>query len=175
MLLALARVALDHLNAFHDYALFGAQDLYDLAAFTLLSAGNNDDLVALLHVKFLHNSDDLRRQGNDLHELLFAQLASHWTKNARAARIVFGVDDHDGVGIEPQIRAIAAADRLPGADHDRVNHLALFYRSVGRCFLDMRFDNIADAGIALVAPKHADGREAFGSGVVGYLKNGANL
>src|SRR5688572_27486919 len=54
MLLALARVALDHFGAFNDNALLVAQDFKHAAALAALCAGNDHDLVALFHMKLLH-------------------------------------------------------------------------------------------------------------------------
>src|SRR5690349_1944109 len=54
VLLVLAGVALDHLDAFDDGPLFGAQHFNDLAALALLDAGDDHHFVALFHMTFLH-------------------------------------------------------------------------------------------------------------------------
>src|SRR5437016_1200043 len=46
-------------------------------------------------------SQDLRRERDDLHEVPFAQLARDGAEDARPARVVLGVDQHDGVLVEP--------------------------------------------------------------------------
>ena len=87
-----------NIDALDDDAIAVAQDLEDLAALALLGAGKDDDLVVLLDVELGlrmarlvdteegHGLDDLRREGNDLHEVLFAQLAGDRPEDAGAAR-----------------------------------------------------------------------------------------
>src|SRR5205814_617534 len=55
---------------------------------------------------------DLRSQRDDLHEVAVAQLARHRPEDARAARVVGGVDDHRGVLVEGDVGAVLAAELL---------------------------------------------------------------
>src|SRR5579859_515590 len=120
-------------------------------------------------------SNHLRRERDNFHEFLLAQFAGDRAENTRAARVVFLVNDDNGVAVEPQIRAIVAPDGLAGADDDRVHHVALFHRAVRRGFLDVRLDHVADDRIALVAADDPDRRRAFRAAVVGHIQNGTYL
>src|SRR3972149_6751036 len=51
--------------------------------------------------------DHLRRQGDDLHELALAQLAGHGPKDAGAAGVLLVGEEHRGVLVEADVRAIA--------------------------------------------------------------------
>src|SRR5882762_9940548 len=55
MLVALALVLLDHLDAFHNHPLFVGQNRDDLAALAALGPGQDHDFVAFFHVKPSHN------------------------------------------------------------------------------------------------------------------------
>ena len=50
MLLILAGMAFDHLDSLHNGPLFAAQHLDDAPAFAFFGAGDDHDLVALLHM-----------------------------------------------------------------------------------------------------------------------------
>ena len=52
VLLGLLEVLLDHRDAFNAGALLGGEDLEDLAGFTLMGTGNDNDLIVALDVKF---------------------------------------------------------------------------------------------------------------------------
>src|SRR5881394_1252906 len=120
-------------------------------------------------------SNHFRRERDDLHELLVPQLARHGTEDPRATRILFLVDDDNGVRVEAQIRAVAASDRLAGANHHRIHDVAFFHRAVRRRFFDVGLDDVAHLRVALVASKDADGRRAFGAAVIRHVQNGTNL
>src|SRR6202165_4850830 len=70
-------------------------------------------------------SQHLRRERDDLHELRRAQLARHWSENARADRLEFVGQEHRGVAVEADQRAVRPAHALAGAHHDGVVDLAL--------------------------------------------------
>ena len=114
-------------------------------------------------------------QRHNFHELLVTQLARHRSENPRAPRVQFFVDYHNRIAVKAQIGAVVAPDGLARAHHHRVNHFALFDRSIGRGFLDVRLNDIPDMRVTLVAAQHADGRGAVGAGVVGHIQNGTNL
>src|SRR5919108_1033578 len=57
-------------------------------------------------------SKDLRSERDDLHEVLFAELARDRPEDARPARVVLRVDDHGGVLVGGDARAVIAAERL---------------------------------------------------------------
>src|SRR6185295_6162750 len=57
-------------------------------------------------------SQHFRRERNDLHEFLGAQLPRDRTENARAYRLELGREEHGGVRIELHQRSVAAAHAL---------------------------------------------------------------
>src|SRR5688572_31303781 len=102
-------------------------------------------------MKMLHRSNHLRGQGNNFHELLVSQLASDRSENSRSARIKLFVDNDNGIAVKTQIGTIIASDGIAGPDNHGVDHFTLFDGAVRSGFLDVRFDDIADVRVALVA------------------------
>ena len=94
-------------------------------------------------------------------------------------RVPFGfmflVNDHAGIAVKAQIRTVGARNDLPRADDHRVMHLALFHRAIRRGDLDVDLDDVADAGITLVAARHADVPNNLGTGVIRHIQTGTNL
>src|SRR5580765_789646 len=80
-------------------------------------------------------------QRDDLHELLGTQLARHGSEDAGADRLQLGVEQHGGVAVELDERAIATADALGGAHDDGVVDLALLDAATRRGFLDADLDH----------------------------------
>src|SRR5205814_7143604 len=145
---------LNHLGPFDDEPAAITLHLQHLAAFAAFGAGDHHHHIPFFNMTSLHNSNHLRRQRDNLHEFLLAQLAGDRPENARAARVVFLVNNHNGVAIEPQVRAVAAPDRLPRAHYDRIHHLAFFDRSVRSGLFDVGLDDITHMGVTLVAPQN---------------------
>src|SRR3954453_18363460 len=116
--------------------------------------------------------EDLRGQGDDLHEVAVAQLARHRSEDAGAARVVGGVDDHGGVLVEGDVGAVLAPELLLRAhDHGR-DDLALLHVAVRDRLLAGRDDRVADAGVAaLRAAADADAQDLARAGVVGHAKS----
>src|SRR5690606_31401592 len=75
-------------------------------------------------------------QRDDLHELLGAQLARDRSEDAGADRLQLGVEQHGGVAVELDERAVAAANALGGAHHHGVVDLALLDAAARGRFLD---------------------------------------
>src|SRR3954463_11155935 len=92
--------------------------------------------------------EDLRREADDLHEVAIAQLARDGAEDARAARVVGGVDDHRGVLVEGDVRAVLAPELLLRAHDDRLDDLALLDGALRIRLLDRRRDDVADPGVA---------------------------
>src|SRR5438105_4961584 len=69
-------------------------------------------------------SDDLGGQADDLQEAAVAQLAGHGAEDARAARVLLVVDQHQGVAVEADVAAVVAARRLLEADDDALDDVA---------------------------------------------------
>src|SRR3954447_7516716 len=95
-------------------------------------------------------SENLRRQGDDLHVAAFAQLARHGSEDARASRVLARVDQHCGVLVEADVGAVVTAERLLRAHDDRAHDLALLDRAVRHGLLDRADDDVADARVATV-------------------------
>src|SRR5581483_570824 len=92
---------------------------------------------------FITPSNHFRREADDLHESLVAQLAGDGAEDARAHRLIVRLDDHRGVLIKANIRAVLAARLFARADDDGAHDLALLDRAIGRCLFDRRRDDNA--------------------------------
>src|SRR5256712_796106 len=115
-------------------------------------------------------SDHLRRERHDLHELLLAQLAPDRPEDAGRARLALVGDEHRGVLVEPDVRAILALGLLGGPDDDGPHHLALLDLPGRDGVLDRDDDDVAQPTVAaLGAAKHADDEGAPRARVVGDL------
>src|SRR5437660_12586133 len=90
-------------------------------------------------------SEHLRSQRDDLHEVLLAQLARDRPEDAGAARIALVVDDHGGVLVECDRRAVVPAERLLRADDDGADDLALLDGALRCRGLDGADDDVAHA------------------------------
>ncbi len=111
---------------------------------------------------------DLRRQADDLHVLLRAQLTNHRAEDTGTDRLLVVVDEHRGVGVEPDGRPVGAVDVLGGADDDGLVDVALLHAATGGGFLHGDDDYVANAGeTPLRAPEHLDALDAIGARVVG--------
>src|SRR5436190_5640631 len=115
--------------------------------------------------------EHLRREGDDLHEVALAQLAGHRAEDARAARVVLGVDDHGGVLVEGDVGAVLAPELLLRAHDDGLDHLALADGPLRVGGLHRGGDHVA---YARVAPARAaldpDAEDLARPGVVGDLQ-----
>src|SRR5215470_20110772 len=115
--------------------------------------------------------ENLRREGDDLHEVAVAQLARHRAEDARPARVVLGVDDHRGVLVEGDVGAVLAPELLLRAHDDGLDDLALLDGALRVGLLDGGGDDIADAGVAPArAALDADAEDLARAGVVGDLQ-----
>src|SRR5215210_4083989 len=114
-------------------------------------------------------SEHLGSERYDLHEPAVAQLAGHRPEDARAARVVLGVDDHGGVLVEGDVRAVLAPALLLGAHDDGLDDLALLDRPLRGGLLDGRGDDVAHARVAAArAAHHADAEDLARARVVGH-------
>jgi hypothetical protein len=68
-------------------------------------------------------SDNFSRQANDFHELAIAQLAGDRSEDARAPRVLFVIDQHDGVPVKLDVRAVGAAGLVSRPYYDATNHV----------------------------------------------------
>src|ERR687893_331143 len=93
-------------------------------------------------------SEHLRGERDDLHEPAVAQLAGHRTEDARAARVVLVVDDHRGVLVEGDVRAVLAPELLLRAHDHGLDDLALLDRPLRVRLLDRGGDDVPHARVA---------------------------
>src|SRR6478736_7526974 len=93
-------------------------------------------------------SEHLRRQRDDLHELLVAQLAAHRAEDARATGLPVVLEDHGGVLVELDVRTVGTARGLDRADDDGLDHIALLDVSARDRVLDGRDDRVTEACVA---------------------------
>src|ERR687891_1306433 len=93
-------------------------------------------------------SEHLRGERDDLHEPAVAQLAGHRPEDARATRVVLGVDDHRRVLVERDVGPVVAPELLLRAHDDGLDDLALLDRALGRRLLDRGDDDVAPARVA---------------------------
>src|SRR5665647_961092 len=111
---------------------------------------------------------DLRGERHDLHEVLLAQLAGHGPEDAGPARVVLVVDQHGGVLVERDVRAVLATELLLGAHHHGTDDLALLDAAAGRGDLDGADDDVADRRVApLGATADPDAEDLARARVVG--------
>src|SRR2546421_221340 len=117
--------------------------------------------------------DAARRERDDLHEVLLAQLAGDRAEDAGSARVALIVDDHRGVLVEGDLRSVVAAERLARANDDGLHDLALLHGALRRRALDRRCDDVAHARVAaLRSTRDADAEQLTGARVVGDPKAG---
>ena len=84
-----------------------------------------------------------------------AQLAGHGPEDAGADRLELVGEQHGGVAVEADQRAVRTAHAVAGAHHDRVVDLALLDLAARDRVLDADLDHVADVGIAALASRPA--------------------
>src|SRR5665213_2285183 len=116
------------------------------------------------------------RERHDLHEPLVAQFTRHGPEDARADRLELGVEQHGGVGVEADARAVAATHAMARAhDHGAVD-LALLHAAARRRFLDADLDHVANVRIAaLGTAEHLDAHHRTRARVVGDVHHRLHL
>src|SRR6478609_9182351 len=113
-------------------------------------------------------SEHLRCQRDDLHEALVTQLAAHRAEDARSTRLAVGLEDHRGVLVELDVRAIGATTLLDRANDDRLDDVALLDATARDRVLHGGDDRVADTRVATAgAAEDADAEQFLGTGVVG--------
>src|SRR6056297_129293 len=102
-------------------------------------------------------SDNFRRQGYNLHELVTAKFTRHRSEDTRAYRCFLIVQDHCRVIVKLDQRAVGAAHTLSCPNHHRSHYLALFDLAPRNGLFNRHLDQVADSRIApLLATQHLD-------------------
>src|SRR5205085_2199761 len=97
--------------------------------------------------------------------------AGHGPEDARATRVVRGVEDHRGVLVEGDVRAVVAPELLLRAHDDRLDDLALLHGALRVRLLHGGRDDVPHARVATAgAAHHADAEDLTGARVVGDLE-----
>src|SRR3954454_8352126 len=111
--------------------------------------------------------EHLRREADDLHEVAVAQLAGDRAEDARPPRVVLRVDDHGGVLVEGDVRAVLAPELLLRAHDDGLDDLALLDRPMRVGLLDRGGEGgPAPPGAPPRAALDADAQDLARAGVV---------
>src|SRR5690554_1136025 len=92
-----------------------------------------------------------RRQGNDLHELLVPKLTGHRPEDTGSDRLFVGVvQQNRRISVEADQRTVGTTDATTGANHHRLEDLALLDLATRNGFLHRDLDDVANVGIATV-------------------------
>src|SRR5262249_32641167 len=120
--------------------------------------------------------ENLRRERDDFHVVLGAELAGHWSEDAGADRLRLIVDEHGGIAVEADDAGGRPANVLGGAHHHCLHHVALLDAAAGDRLLDRDDDDVADGSIfPLRAAEHLDAHDASRAGIVGDVEIGLHL
>src|SRR5690606_8236653 len=93
-----------------------------------------------------------------------------------ADRFALVVQDHGGVAVETDRRAVLATDFLGGTHDDGLAHVALLHATARDGFLDRHHDDVADAGVAAVGTtQNLDALHPARAGVVSDIQIGLHL
>src|SRR5690349_4934499 len=130
--------------------------------------------LRILFIPF--SSEHFGRQRDDLHELRRAQLARDGSEDARADRLELVRQQHRGVAVEADQRAVRTTHAELGAHDDRVVDLALLHLAARNRVADAHLDDIADRRVTtLRAAEHLDTHQAARAAVVGGVQHRAHL
>src|SRR6185437_9764879 len=111
-------------------------------------------------------SHHLSRKADDFHEVLVTQLAGHGSKDTRAARILFVVDQDHGIGVESDVAAVRPTGRRLAADDHPFNHGALLDVTAGDNALHAADNNVAQPRRPPArSAQHFDAHHLFRAGV----------
>src|SRR6056297_58832 len=121
-------------------------------------------------------SEHLRRERDDLHEVLRAQLTNHGPEDPGADGLVVVVEDHGGVAVKTDGGAILAAHFLGGAHDDGLADVALLDAATRNGLFHRHHNDVADGGVfPLGATQDLDALNSPGSGIVSNIQIGLHL
>src|SRR5690606_27981456 len=130
----------------HDNLVVLRHDFFDLAGFTFVFTGQDDDFVAFFHFKLGHGLQNLRCQRNDFHEVFTTQFAGNRAKDTRADRFARLVDQDSSVAIETDHGTIIALQRFGGTDDNGFVNGTFFNTATRNSVFNGYDNNVADAG-----------------------------
>src|SRR5688572_9641274 len=120
--------------------------------------------------------DHFRGQGDDLHDLLLAQLARDGSEDAGSLGLLVVVDQHHGVVVEPDVAAILAAAFLDRAHHDGLGHVTLLHGGSGDRVLHRHDHDVPHPAVAPAgATQDLDALRPSRARVVGHGEHRAKL
>src|SRR5262249_9536648 len=97
-------------------------------------------------------------------------------EDAGADRLHLWVDQHRGVAVETDDRAVRALDVLRYPHHHRLHHVALLHAPARYRLLHRHHDHVADRGVfALRAAQDLDAHDAARAGIVRHVEVGLHL
>src|SRR5690349_82872 len=179
------RVALDDADVLDDHRVFREVNEKHAAGLSGVLASQHFDLVALANLNpqplgpcvfQCHELPNLRSQRNDLGEFLLAQFARHRAKHARADGLAGIVDEHRGIVVKPDVRAVLAPALFAHAHHHGFHHTSLFDLAFRRSFFHRGGDDIAEAGLQpRVAAHRHDAGQLARAGIVRHRQPGSHL
>src|SRR5687767_13716214 len=102
-LLTALQVVVSQIHTLDETLVLHAKDPKDSALVSRVDSAHLDDEVISFQV---HGSDDLRREGYDLHEVLLPQLERHSPENTSAPRVLLVVEDHDRIVVKSHVGPI---------------------------------------------------------------------
>src|SRR5579884_1021799 len=152
LLRTLLGLSLDDVEAFDRCHSRLRENGFDHAAFTFFFAAADHHGVAFNDI--CHYLKNLRRERGDLQKAAVAQFAHDRTEDARTARIqiVFvAFDDHAGVVVALDDRAVGPANRRRRANDHGLHDLAFLNRRARNRALDRPDDDVADVRVRVAA------------------------
>jgi hypothetical protein len=149
----------------------------NLAALALVAPREHDDFVAFANL--VHGLCPYKTSGaSDTIFMNFSVRSSRVT--GPKMRVPIGsslaLSKHSRIAIELHEGAVAAANALGGAHHDRAVDLAFLDATTRSRLFDAHLDDISNAGVApLRSAQHLDAQDGLRAGVVGDFQSGFSL
>src|SRR2546430_16180443 len=139
-----ACVPLDDPDVLDHYGVLLRVDREHAPAFAGVFPGNHLDVITLANLNAVplgsfvseaHGLPNLRGQRNNFREFLLAQLARHRAEHARSDGLARIIDQHRGIIIKADIRAILTPPLFPHAHTNRFHYGSFLILLFWSCFL----------------------------------------